>query len=205
MSVCCDHSEMPHRILSGGFIVPLDVEETRPAQKGPAGCHNMSGPSWDCPALLPLQRGNLSGVVGGWGLPRVPTLRPGFQPAQSLGLDRKGQSFSGHMDFLSIQSSKEDEFSCTLSLEVSSSSGVSLAPSCGPGAGHSGAYHVLLVSMMPFCTRVLHAEPQEKFPTSSLKARYFLLSPHMQTVCLWRGPVLVLAAGHPSSHFRFWL
>lgn len=97
MSVCCDHSETPHRILSGGFTVPLDLEETRPAQKGPAGCHSMSGPSWDCPALLPLQRGNLSGVVGGWSLPRVPTLCPGFQPAQTLGSDRKGQSFSGHV------------------------------------------------------------------------------------------------------------
>ncbi|TEA32515.1 hypothetical protein DBR06_SOUSAS8110076, partial [Sousa chinensis] len=34
---------------------------------------------------------------------------------------------------------------------------------------------------------VQHSEPQKKFPTSSLKAWYFLLPPHPQTVCMQWG------------------
>ncbi|TEA41495.1 hypothetical protein DBR06_SOUSAS27010044, partial [Sousa chinensis] len=51
--------------------------------------------------------------------------------------------------------------------------------------------------------RVQHSEPQQKFPTSSLKAQYFLSPPHTQTVCMRRGPLLVLATGCPSSYFHF--
>lgn len=35
----------------------------------------------------------------------------------------------------------------------------------------------------------LHSEPQAKLPTSSLKARYFLLPPRTRTVWIRRGPI----------------
>lgn len=161
MSVCRDHSETPHRILSGGFTVPLDLEETRPAQKGPAGCHSMSRPSWDCPALLPLQRGNLSGVVGGWSLPRVPTLRPGFQPAQTLGSDRKGQSFSGHVG--SCRGSRRGGPGCLSCGALESGVGRGWAPqvgSCQLLQTHSGVG----LWVMPLVQRRMGTLDKPRFP-----------------------------------------